>query len=271
MVFRRRAATMGKVKVPDARKEEVGLSFYYSIVHKVTRHKVSPSLIMDLGHTPSKLVPESKVTHGKIGPTTLLIAGSTEKKASTLTYVIALNRAFLPIQAIYKGKTTRSFPRVEFPESFCLSFNEKHWGNEKESLKIIEDIIVPYVTKEREKLFSPNQPEFLTMDIFKGQMTNPVLKKLEEHNILLTGVPGNMAHLFQPLDLTVNSYFKQLMKQKVADWYGNINLFFVDYFICCNFDNNVLSSCFVSCVCFDERIVPFISLKKKLSKFTSIR
>ena len=59
------------------------------------------------------------------------------------------------------------------------------------------------------------------MEVFKGQMTNHVLKKLEEHNILLTRVPGNMTHLFQPLDLTVNGYFKQFMKRKFVEWYAN--------------------------------------------------
>ena len=39
-------------------------------------------------------------------------------------------------------------------------------------------------------------------------MANPVLKKLKEHNILLTRVPGNMTNVFQTLDLTVNGYFK---------------------------------------------------------------
>ena len=57
-------------------------------------------------------------------------------------------------------------------------------------MKIIEDIIVPYVTKEREKLPGPNQLALIIMDICKRQMTNPVLKKLEEHNILLTRVQG---------------------------------------------------------------------------------
>ena len=49
------------------------------------------------------------------------------------------------MQAIYECKTRR-LPRVKFPEFFC--FNEKHWGNEKESLKIIGDIIASYIAKE---------------------------------------------------------------------------------------------------------------------------
>ena len=179
MGFKRRAAMAGKVEVPDAAKEEVGLSFYYDIVQKVT--------------------------------------GSNKKKAITLTFVIALNGAFLLIQAIYESKTTRCLPRVKFPESFCLSFNENHWDNKKESLKMTEDIIVPYVTKEREKLSSPNQPALLITDVFKGQMNTPILKKLEEHNSLITRVPRNMTNLFQPLDLTVNCYSKQFLKRKFVE------------------------------------------------------
>ena len=45
--------------------------------------------------------------------------------------------------------------------------------------------------------------------------------KFEEHNILYTRVSGNMTHLFKPLDLTVNCYFKQFMKRKFVEWYAN--------------------------------------------------
>ena len=157
---------------------------------------------MVVDQTSSKFVPGSKATQAKIRSTTVQIAGSTEKKA-------------------YEGKTTRCLPRVKFLESFCLSFNEKHWDNEKESLKIIECIIVPYITKGRGKLSSPNQLAQLIMDVFKGQITNPLMKKLEEQNILLTRAPENMTHLFQPLDLTLNGYFKQFMKRKFVKWYAN--------------------------------------------------
>ena len=85
-----------------------------------------PSLTMSLDQTPAKLVPRSKTVQSKNGSTTVPIAGSI-----TSTFVISLNGAFLPIQSIYEGKTTRYLPQVKFPASFCLSFNEEHWGNEK--------------------------------------------------------------------------------------------------------------------------------------------
>ena len=72
---------------------------------------------MNLDQTSFKFVARSKATQVKIESTTVPIAGSTEKKTTTLIFVIALNGAFLPIQAIYEGKTTRRLPQVKFPES----------------------------------------------------------------------------------------------------------------------------------------------------------
>ena len=40
-------------------------------------------------------------------------------------------------------------------------------------------------------------------------------------NILLVKVPSNMTHLFQPLDLTVNSCAKNYMLEKFAEWYAS--------------------------------------------------
>ena len=52
-------------------------------------------------------------------------------------------------------------------------------------------------------------------------MTNPILKILEEHKLLLTGVSQNMTHLFQPLDLTINGYWKKFMTRKCVERYAN--------------------------------------------------
>ena len=72
-------------------------------------------------------------------------------------------------------------PKVKFPDSFSLSVNEKHFSNTNESLKLIEDIITPYVEKERGKLgLSDNQPALVIFDVFSEQMTDPVMQKLKK-------------------------------------------------------------------------------------------
>ena len=37
------------------------------------------------------------------------------------------------MQLIYKRKTNGSLLAVEFPAGYVLTYNEKHWKNEKES------------------------------------------------------------------------------------------------------------------------------------------
>ena len=47
------------------------------------------------------------------------------------------------------------------------------------SLKLIDEIITPYVEKEREMLdLGEEQQALLIIDAFPGQMTDPVIEKL---------------------------------------------------------------------------------------------
>ena len=59
------------------------------------------------------------------------------------------------------------------------------------------------------------------MDIFKGQMTDPVLKLLSNDNIMFQIVPANFTYLFQPLDVQgyPNGFVKRLMEKKFRNWY----------------------------------------------------
>ena len=47
---------------------------------------------------------------------------------------------FLPVQPIYGGKSSKNLPRVNLPKSFSLSANPKHYNNEQESIKVLEEI-----------------------------------------------------------------------------------------------------------------------------------
>ena len=95
-------------------------------------------------------------------------------------YLIMLCRTygtFLRLQLTYCGKTVKSLSSIDFPSSFCLSVNEKHYSNEVESIKVLEEIVIPYTIKDSELLcLTANQPAHLTMDVLKGQLTNKKLK-----------------------------------------------------------------------------------------------
>ena len=134
------------------------------------------------------------------------IEGPTYKNAITATFGITYGNRFLPIQFIYDGKILRCLPRFDFHKAFSLNANEKHFSNTTESLKLLDEIIIPYLTSERKrKELDVNHIALLLMDVFRGQMTDPVLLKLR----------GNMTNLFQPIDLIINGAAKSLFREKI--------------------------------------------------------
>ena len=138
----------------------------------------------------------------------------------TGTSAMTLDDHFLSVQLICGGKNWKSLPKVNFPKLFSLSANPKRDSNEQESIKVLEEIIIPYVKKEGERLgMEKDQAALLVIDVFKGQMTSPVLKVLSNNNILFQSVPANFTYLFQPLDVQggPNGFVKRLMKKKFTD------------------------------------------------------
>ena len=97
--------------------------------------------------------------------------------------------------------------------------NPKHYSKEKESLKLIDEIVLPYVTEEQQRLVKPNQKALLTFDALKGQVTDKILSRCKDSNIEVVFVPTNMTGLVQPLDLPVNGYAKKYWKSKFNHWY----------------------------------------------------
>ena len=95
------------------------------------------------------------------------------------------------MQPIHKWKTRRSFPRVNFPPSFSLSANIKHFSYTKESMKLLDEIIIQYVEKQRDMLnLDEKQQALLIINVSSGQMTKPVVEKMACEGIW----PGFFSH-----------------------------------------------------------------------------
>ena len=159
-------------------------------------------------------------TLAKRNSKSVAIAGSTDKRSITGTFVITLDGLFLPMQLIYGGKTQQSLPRFKFPDGFSLSCNPKHFSNTEESIKLIKEVLLPYIEDQRKQLGKPNQSVLLIMDVFRGQITDDVTSLLTKHNVHVVLVPANMTQLFQPLDLTVNKHCKSFLKRLFSTWFS---------------------------------------------------
>ena len=118
-----------------------------------------------------------------------------------MTLCETLDGQILLFQLIYTWKTKRSLPSVKFPRGFCLSYNSKHWSNESETLKLIDEVLVPHIEKvKKEKSLPDSQKSLLLWDAFKAQSTQKVKDALSANKIEFVMVPKNMTHLLQPLE-----------------------------------------------------------------------
>ena len=133
---------------------------------------------------------------------------------------------------IYKGKRLDRFQLLNFPADFCLSSNPKHWSNEEETIRLLVEVIRPYLCKVNEELGLPIEQKSLRLwDAFRAQSANKVLQELERLNIVHVMVPRNMTHLLQPLDLTTNVSMKKMDKQSFSAYMKKMDKqSFSDYF-----------------------------------------
>ena len=81
-------------------------------------------------------------------------------------------------------------------------------------MKLIEEIILPYINRERQKMNRPNQVALVIFDVFRGQITDDVLKLFKQNHIAIVFVPENMTGILQPLDLTVYGFAKKFCRKK---------------------------------------------------------
>ena len=178
MGFVKRATTTSRPEIPDRARKEAELLFHHEILSKAEKSKISYSMILNIDQIPSKYAPISTRTLAERNSKLVNISRSSNKQAIIAIFGITFTNTFLPMQLIYRGKTSQSFPKFDFPDSFGFSVNPKQFSNTAESLKLLEHIIIPYLNTEREKLTaSKEQYALLILDVFSGKMTERVKEK----------------------------------------------------------------------------------------------
>ena len=222
MNFVRRIVTTSRPVVTEALWIEIRTSFLHGICTLVQTHNIPYELIINIDQTPSKYVPFSSVTMAEKKSKHVPKQGADAKAAIILTLAETLSGDMLPFQMIYTDKTSHSLPTAELPEGFLLGFNKSQWSNDEETLRMLKEVISPYITKVKKKLkFPQNQVACLILDAFKDQSTEKVKLELEHLNIKDVKVPKNMTHLLQPLDLTTNGVVKKMEQREFSDYFTN--------------------------------------------------
>ena len=220
MNMSRRMVTTSRLIVTRAIWNEVRDQFLNEIVTTAVLHNIPDELIINVDQTPSKFVPTCNFTMAETNFKHVAKKGSNDKRGMTVTLAETLSGKMLPFQLIYHGKTARSLPSVPFPVGFLLSYNEKHWSNEKETNSLLLKVLKPYVDRTKEELgLGIDQKFLLIWDAFKAQGTDRTCKTLEELNAISVITPKNLTHLLQPLDLSTNRSFKNFEMKAFSNYF----------------------------------------------------
>lgn len=150
----------------------------------------------------------------KQGAQRVEIAGVDHKQQLTAVFAGTACGDFLPPQIIYKGKTIKCLPKVDFPVDWHVTYTHNHWANEKTTIDYINLILVPYIQRKHEELKNTASPALVIFDHFRGQCTQAVQDLLEKNNILVALVPANCTDRLQPLDVSVNKAIKEYLRGK---------------------------------------------------------
>ena len=152
---------LGKVLIPEGSLKEPELKFHQEIFNYVEKYQMPPLLIINFDQTPWKYVQISSNRMEKKGVKNVPISGIGDIRSITATFSITMENKFLPMPLIYKGRTSQSIQKIQFPNGFSLSVNLKNYSNETEFLKFLKEIILSYVKIERERLGLETQPNSL--------------------------------------------------------------------------------------------------------------
>ena len=180
MKLSRRTTTTSRPVATRALWQEIRTQYLHDIASIVQADNIPDELILNLDQTPSKFVSASKVTMAGESEKHIPIVGGSDKRAITLTLIETLNGKLLLMQVIYKGKTERCLPKVRpGDEYFLFSYNDNHWSNEKESIRVIDCILASYIEYVKTDLkLQKDQKCLLIWDAFTGQNTPKVQARL---------------------------------------------------------------------------------------------
>jgi hypothetical protein len=106
----------------------------------------------------------------------------------------------------FRGKglgTTILTEMREYDSRVIVKFNPKAYANSENMVQWLDEQVVPILDC---------QPTLIALDLFGGHKTDEVLDTLRANDITVSIIPGGCTRLVQPLDVSINRPFKNILK-----------------------------------------------------------
>lgn len=91
----------------------------------------------------------------------------------------------------------------EYDSRVVVKFNPTAYANSEHLIQWLDEQVIPVLDK---------QPTLMVLDLFGGHKTDHVLDTFLAHDITISLIPGGCTGLVQPLDVSINRPFKDILK-----------------------------------------------------------
>jgi len=192
-----------QIRGEDNHIQEGELTFPYD-----SRYRLQNICNMDQTPVPFEYL-EGK-TYNQIGEKTVWLQSSRsgwDKRQGTIQLTVFADgiprvKPLLFFRGQGTGPTIQA-ERRHYDDRVVVKFNPTAYANSSNMLEWLDEQLVPALE---------SQPTLLAIDLFSGHKTEEVLDTFRAHDITPSVIPGGCTGLVQPLDVSINRPFKDILK-----------------------------------------------------------
>ena len=212
-----RAKTSLAQRLPAQLEEKI--TQFYTKLQQVQQHESYPfCFIGNMDETPVYFdLVSNKVVDRKGAKDCRVITTGAEKRHVTVVLTVMADGQMPPPMIIFKGK--RALKLTNVPDGMVVTVQDKAWMDHELMNVYLNKIWHPFIKRRAEELGLPTK-SLLVMDSFSAHLTTDVSENLKNNNTQSVIVPGGCTSKVQPLDVSINKPFKQILKKTLCQEQG---------------------------------------------------
>ncbi|KAF5321552.1 hypothetical protein D9619_000201 [Psilocybe cf. subviscida] len=222
--YSRRKGTQAAQKLPSDWEDQCERAAIRR-AYLIKEEDIVAALVVNSDQTQVLYAPGDKMTWAEKGAKQVAVLGAEEKRAFTALISVVSDGTFLPLQAIYSGKTLRSCPSSNSPNfhdlmnAGCIlqeSGTTTYWSNIKTMKNFVNKILAPYFDQQKAALSLPTtQKSLWIIDVWSVHRSQEFRAwiKTSHPSIILDFVPGGCTSVAQPCDVGIQRPFKHSIKR----------------------------------------------------------
>jgi len=96
--------------------------------------------------------------------------------------------------------------KERYDQRVVVKFNSKAYANSTCIVEWLDNQVIPVLD---------GHPTLMALDMFGSHKTEEVLDTMRAHDITLSVIPGGCTGLVQPMDVSINRPFKDILKVSI--------------------------------------------------------